>query len=399
MSLAKCVAMGTFDNPSSPGSPYADLRYPGAQGLFTDSRTGWVRLFAEWNYWEPGAISDTTSPSYLNQQAATDANIIIARTLGLRVILCTRSFPTFANGSTTDEFVFPSAENLAADSPYAAWIHYLMDRYHPVNRFILPTLGAAPGTDPHYRWIDFFEVVNEPNSECHPADVAPARTAAMFSTAHGVANYLNVNKRQYDLSTGPRPLRLLGPGTSDSSRSDADHAPYDTFTADLLAELGANSFPLTSAIFGWSHHNYTDVANQMPLSPATSADPTDGNRAQLVRSLLTGIWAGYPSQSVADPHIYLTEGGYHRATGTPTTDAAQDAIQASSLAQAISALTGNTGPGEPGDGIELFTNLFFDTNSFFDSGLCRQASDPLYPSGPGKGTRRRPAYFVWTSLQ
>lgn len=152
-----------------------------------------------------------------------------------------------------------------------------------------------------------------------------------------------------------------------------------------------------STIFGWSHHNYKDVANRMPLSPATNANPSTGNRAQLVRKILTGTWGGYPSTSVNHPLIYLTEGGYHRPNGTPNS-ASQDTIQKSDLARAISRLKNDTSAGEPGNGIEMFTNFLFYTDMYlgvgYDSGLCRPA--PLVPPYPTSfGSYERPAYGTW----
>ncbi len=410
MSLLKCVGMGPFDDPGSvtdpndrtyPGTPYSDLRYPGVEGFFTDTRTGWVRFFLEYDYWFPAFGYPNPDPSQVqanavalfNQTAATDFNIIRARQLGLRVILCLRHFSKLANNSD-DAKVFPSDQNLMPVSPYSNFVYAVMSRYHPVNRFIPPVPGAPHGSidDLHFRWVDFFEVVNEPNHELHvdptdPDQSAAHKTALMFSTSYGIANFLNAHYRGPDPAhplplTGKRPLRLLGPAT-------AAVGNFSAFTRSLLTDLKAEAeakpkrFNLTSNIFGWSHHNYIDVKHGMP---------TRGNSAQQVRSVLNGTWGGYPSPSVNDPRIYLTEGGYSRS-GAPTS-AAQDRVQKIRMARAISRLKNNTGPGQPGDGIEMFTNFLFYTATQFDSGLCRPAPTPPPPT-IDPASFERPAYDVW----
>jgi len=401
MALSKCVGMGPFDDPGPngdttyPGTPYSDLRYPGVRGFFTDTHTRWVRFFAEWEYWEPGSSSNPSSKAYQQAQFATDVNIAFARQLGLRVILCTRSFPSFANNSN-DPFVFPPDQNLTnTGSPYSNWAFYLMNRYHPVNRF--NQLGNSnPIVDPRYRWVDFFEVVNEPNLECHPQTNAAHKTALMFNTCHGIARYLNSRKTVNGQLTGSRPLRLLGPATADADPS-ANVTSYDTFAGQLLDALQQLNFNFKSNIFGWSHHNYADVKNRMPMQ---------GSRAQRLRSVLAGRWGGYPSPSVNDPFIHLDEGGYVRPKGTrDSTD--RDKTQNSDLARAIKRLKSNTGAGQPGDGIAMFTNFLFYTDMYFqsgtngtgwtgfDSGLCKQAPKPPNSPPADPTALERPAYGTW----
>jgi len=372
------------------------------QGFFTDTGTKWVRLVAEWEYFYQGSPFPTQPPSRTNvapvfdqHRAALDANVILARQLGLRVILVTRGFAPYANGRVADAFELPPASQLQAGGAYDKWIFYLMNRYHPVNRY-----GSGPQ---RYRWIDFFEMVNEPNYECHPQSLAPRRTAQMFATALRVAKRLNANKAVNGHKTRSRPLRLLGPATSDYGGANTErHTDYAKFTSRLLSELRHINFPLhppphrADYIFAWAHHNYLDVRDGTLIKVATSDKPYDGNRAQLVRKLLTGTWAGYPSPSVKDPRIYLTEGGFYRGAYTTIADPVLDERQRRLLARAIRRLKTLTGSGQPGDGIEMFTQFLFYTTLQYDSGLCRDVPDPaIPPSPPPFASFERPAYTVW----
>lgn len=403
MPLRKCVSMAMFDDPGSVtdpndrtyhGTAYSDLRYPGVEGFFTETRTRWVRFFVEYEYWFP----DTGNPeqdfiSYLNQRVATDFNIIRARQLGLRVILCLRHFSKVVNGSH-DFTQFPPDAVLMPNTAYSEFMFELMSRYHPVNRFIAPLRGAPHGsiTDLHYRWIDFFEVVNEPNAELQLAPTDPdqsraKKTALMFSTCYGIAKMLNATYRGPDPTnllplTGSRPLRLMGPATADFESLN----PY-AFTRELLtaltAEEKANRFHLKNNIFAWSHHNYEDVSRGMPLR---------GSSAQRIRGILEGIWGGYLS-SLTDPHIFLTEGGSHRPNGMiPSRQ--HDDTQNRDLEQSIMRLKNDRGAGGPGAGIEMFTNFLFYSAPQYDSGLCRPSlSKP--PPPPSFASFKRPAYAVW----
>lgn len=240
-------------------------------------------------------------------------------------------------------------------------------------------------------------MVNEPNVELHVARTDPdqsraKKTSLMFSTCYGIAKMLNATYRGPDPNnplplTGRKPLRLLGPATAGLGSSN----PY-AFTRQLLtalkAEEKAKRFHLKTNIFAWSHHNYEDVAAGMPLR---------GSSAQRIRGILKGTWGGYLS-TLTDPHIFLTEGGYHRPDGTIENTIAsrhQDDTQTRDLKQSIMRLKNSKGAGGPGAGIEMFTNFLFYTAPQYDSGLCRPSLNKKPPPPPSFASFKRPAYAVW----
>lgn len=341
--MIKCVSMAPFDKTDMPGVSYSDFRFPGVSKLFEDSKTPWVRFFVEWQYWFPNGMDRSFMPA---QQAVTDWNIATAKSLGLKIILTTRSFPEYANGEPNDHFKFP--DDVSATSAYGQWISYLMTRYHPSNRFSLDLTIKN-------RWIDCFEFVNEPNCECHPQSVAVQRTAEMFDSAYHLVSAINAN-----LGSG---LSLMGPAT-------ADIPNYAEFTHDLLKTLKKNGFNTGTDIVLWSHHNYSDVADGVHLHDS---------RTQTVRRLMKNHWRSR--------NIYLTEGGFHRPANR--IDSARfDSIQATKLGISIRRLKMNR-VGFPGEGVKMFTNFLFYSAPQWDSGLLRVRPDPA------QAPVARPAYLIW----
>src|SRR3712207_2203007 len=71
-----------------------DYRVGGNRSFFSDTRTRWVRMWADWPSLEPaGGQWDAT------KLAALDAQIARARRDGLRIMLTLYRFPTWANGT------------------------------------------------------------------------------------------------------------------------------------------------------------------------------------------------------------------------------------------------------------------------------------------------------------
>ncbi|MDQ6775221.1 MAG: hypothetical protein M3071_03145 [Actinomycetota bacterium] len=431
----KCVSMGNagaFPVPLPGGSPVADLyagvTTDGAYNLtyFGPSRTNspWVRLFVEWNFLWPKAptqLASGTDPKKSRYRSPPpdqalldnlDRNIQLARSVGLKIILTTIGFPSWANRSVIpagtpankDEFVFPPDSVLVpatstppngsafqpSDFMYSLWVHELMFRYHP----------AAPHTAGIS--IDALEVVNEPNVQAvqNTKSTNYRSTALMMMTAQRVKSSLNKRHK------GKQPIRLLGPATADTPGA------WRRFTMSLISALKAPitfgkqtyHFDATDHAFGWSHHNYNDVeqiANMFAALPAAVRQGIlqlqhpeayfalfYGTRTQQIRTLLRGTgttswWNGWGQQ--AAPRLWLTEGGcrLEKITGYPGVDPTTTysstgvpndpvpgfkQLQSWALAGAAHALS-QTAPGQAGRGIEMFTNfLFYDEPPFSSAG-------------------------------
>lgn len=272
--IRKCVSLGGIGTPEAkkPHDPVADLAFGTNAPDLVTTRTPWVRLFAQWNFFAPTPLlpRNTTYPPFLQQQSGLDTNIAAAKRIpGQKVILTTRGFPGWVPHHEPPQpspqytfplpsFLMPSASatpNDPFDGPYSQWVAYLMDRYHPSN-------PRRP--DPRAS-IDYLEVVNEPNYEIGPGSAAVRATALMFNTAHAAAVSLNAKYPG-------QPIRLLGPGTSDSTRPPSPEQEYRTFTRALLDELDRlPGVGMHSRIFGWSHHNYKAVEHIAKMLRGVSA--------------------------------------------------------------------------------------------------------------------------------
>jgi len=377
MPLRKCVDL-------APGNRFAGGV---TADRFAQSRTPWIKLWADWSVCEP-------RPGVFDF-AALDADLTQARNRGLKAILACWRFPLWANGfdgrwntPRTSQFEatkydrmtraqydagnfssFKAAEyrppgDLSPRSPWGRWIETLIVRYRG--------------------WVDFLEICNEPGLQHWPqhrpstsgdpwaadpgGEVAHVATASMFQTARTVRN-------RY----GSTPI-LLGPASDDGLTTSTPplRTGVDRFTDLLLGELALRRFKPGSK-FAWSHHNYTDM--ERDLSGAA-------NRAAMVRRRLVGRWAGYPAGSSADPQLTLTEGGVRwqkiaSSSGVslePANYAFFEARQRDLIASTYARLTGGTADGA---GIGMLTNYQMSTDPGFDTGLC-------YADG-----RPRAAYGWW----
>src|SRR4051794_3871057 len=92
------IGPGGVIDPDSP----QDYRAYSNRTYFADTRTGWIRMWADWPSLQPSQayrIDDPASPGYAKLQAL-DAQIGQACADGLRVLLLPYRHPTWANGTS-----------------------------------------------------------------------------------------------------------------------------------------------------------------------------------------------------------------------------------------------------------------------------------------------------------
>jgi hypothetical protein len=389
-----------------PGS-HQDLRYAQNLSYYQDTRTRWIRFWADWPSLQPDgayAPDNPSSPGYWRLQAL-DEQIRLANRNGIKVMLMPYRFPNWANGTadlnaqknTDAEISFRPADRMTK----AAWDRYVRNGrdpavYTPSRRaleYLLPDDAYGPSSAwakffeflfrrYHYgqrstgRWVDGFELVNEPNLQLWPQqgpsadpadDWAPAPTtieatiARLLKTAQGVS-------ARYGHST-----MLYAPSISDSDTASSRlYTRYDEFVPRLLDSFGPAGYAPHSKQ-AWSHHNYTDVEKRQTST-----------RTQLIRGLLRGRWNGYSNGQA--PTVYVTEGGA-RLTRMPALYPTEDPRQAQAmcLRDAWALHQRDSGAGV---GVAMFAQYLIYADVNFDCGLI----DP-YPS-----TVKRPSYDAWRSF-
>ena len=390
-----------------PGSAQ-DLRYADNRTYFADTRTPWVRMWADWPSLQPHpayAPDDPRSPGHWRLQAL-DEQVRLACSAGIKVILMPYRFPTWVNGTATlsaqkntdAEISFQYADRMTK----AAWERYLRNGRNPSvytpSRRALEYLLPADPYEPasawarffdflfrryHYgqraskRFVDGFELVNEPNLQLWPQQAAPpagaadpfsqtARTieraiAQLLKTAQGIS-------AKYAHST-----MLNAPSISDSDTATSRlYTRYDQFVPALLDAFATVGY-LPHSKQAWSHHNYTDVEKRQTAT-----------RTQLIRGQLAGRWAGYSTGQA--PTVFVTEGGA-RLTRMPELYPGEDPreAQAKCLRDAWALHQADTGAGA---GVAMFAQYLIYADPNFDCGLI----DP-YPS-----TVKRPAYAAWKAF-
>ena len=148
-----------------PGSS-GDLRFHGNRETVRETRTGWVRLWADWPRLQPAqgiAIDDPANPGAPFLQAL-DEQIAVANAEGVRVLLVLYRIPPWANG--TSELVGQRGTDAEISFGYfdritpRDWQRYLERgrnpaRYAPSRRpleYRIPAEGFGPGT----AWAAFF---------------------------------------------------------------------------------------------------------------------------------------------------------------------------------------------------------------------------------------------------
>jgi hypothetical protein len=245
-SLRKLIDIGP-GGVIDPGSAQ-DYRVWSNRAYFSETRTGWIRMWADWPSLQPSAsfaIDDPRSPGF-GSFVSLDEQIRAAQADGLRVMLLPYRHPRWANGSASTYRI--PAEGYPLDGAWSQFFQWLMRRY--------------AGT------VDAFELVNEPNHQLRPQQGIAGAVAQLMQTAQAVSARLG------------HPTLLLAPSAADTEK-------VATFTGDLLDALDALGYTRHTQQ-AWSHHNYSDVEGR------TTA------RLDAVRARLAGRWSS---------DVYITEGG------------------------------------------------------------------------------------------
>lgn len=376
-----------------PGSSQ-DLRYGKNRSWLMDTRTRWVRMWADWPSLQPAPGQwDAT------RLGALDAQVNAARTDGLRIILTLYRFPTWANGTnamTAEQLAATMPDRRRADEPDSK-AKSLLFRYpddvsqsSAFGKFVDFIMRRYAGR------VTVLELCNEPNHMWWPLH-APSTSDNPYASGtivvHDVVARMFVTAQAIQARIGSTAPMLAGPGLSDTLDGGRLRVPYHSMTERILnrlAELGFKAGPR----FAYTHHNYADVTYDQgagSTSPDAATTPSRAtNRAADVRRRLVGRWAGWPSADPANPQIMLTEGGVTLGTIALrwgiTDPAGQRAKQADLLKRNWNRMAASTGDGA---GIAVLSQYLFHTDSGFDSGLCET---------PEAGGATRPAYGTWKSL-
>jgi hypothetical protein len=340
--------------------------------ILDESKTGWVRLWVDWPTVQPSVadvarlrgfqLTDLKDPNLFRTHVELsqigsdtefqtrrfienlDEQIKLARSRGLKIILTSQRFPMWVSFPENFSEGFPEKPkkekkrdpwgrvptDLHRDGPWGQWIDFLIERYGDTDA------KRDPANQDYQRYIDFLEIVNEPNlaSSMWPQRKGdrqdgklymPNRVARMFKTAQLILNEHNAR-----LNQGRTTLRLAGPATSDTMKNSSNLTSYQTFTEALLKELNRDALNFKADDnFAWSHHNYLDIEEQRncaenevdcfatrhcsayekhrPISEINSA-------AFIRRLLVVGVdggskWTGWSSTGSSRPSLLITEGG------------------------------------------------------------------------------------------
>jgi hypothetical protein len=380
--LRKCIAMDSLNN----GGDVEDLRVNGNLEKLLALGIRWVRIWIRWDkaqLYPSVFVPMTEVDGPLNNAAvcgsgcgfgyvqAIDEQIALARAAGLNVILTTWFFPRWANdtadkpadwaredrGSATTplehlkplEWRIPIGQ-LGTTGHYGRWLAWLMDRYGGYGRGLV------------------LEIVNEPNGQLWPQQ-GPSATADPYgpgeSTVGAHVAEMIATARALSAERGHR-IQVAAPALSDRARPDDRlFTTLETAVPETLAALDGQGFPSTPS-FIWTHHNYSDIENDVP-------SPT---RAEAVRDLLRGRWRGRGGP--ADPRVWLTEGGARLGSGEVSDLSMQAELLAASWTRMSAA-----------EGIELFSNYLMYADPVANSGLC----DSIVTGGAP-----RPAWEVFRSF-
>jgi hypothetical protein len=387
-----------------PGSAL-DYRFHDNRLYFAETRTPWVRLWADWPSLQPDpavVIDDPVNPGAASLESL-DGQIAAACEDGVGVIVMPYRFPAWANDTeelaaqrnTDAEASFDAPDRMSA----AAWRRYVANgrepaRYNPSRRqleFRIPQEGVGVGTA-WERFFDFlyaryhrgqadsgrfvrgFELVNEPNFQLWPQRAASLTddpfASGPLTVQQTMAQYLATAQavaRRYGDTT-----LLLAPSTADSEIVGRTVTPHLEFSAALLDELDAIGYR-PDPLQAWAHHNYNDLERRL-----------EETNVQRLRDVLRGRWRGYTNGQ--PPTVFITEGGV-RITKMRAYYPAEDPLeaQARSIAEGWERHARDDGPGA---GIAMIAQYQTYSDPNFDAGLL----DP-WPS-----TQRRPAYHAWASL-
>lgn len=410
---------------------------PSNISILNDSDTGYVRLWVDWSVLQPYRSNSNfirVDPNTKRFIESLDAQIVEARRNGLNVILTVfHRYPAWVvwyhgNKSPSGPCTNPcesqkgeareTCEQSAAfkswkrnqrltvcervprslddSSPWAGFISFLVSEYG------FSTDKTKPCHPAHNRYVDFLEVVNEPNHthltrEKHTEGgrlMIALDVADMFVTAQKIVRDQNkILRDDNKLAPGATTIKLAGPATSDSLRRGDD---YQEFTEELLRALDRRGFVARSG-FVWTHHNYLDVEEQrncvegrdcVPIAHCTNYFKEKGrtispyNSAAWVQKRLADGVGGYRWGGMSDgdgnPAIFLTEGGarlhqlikiYGCQKVAPPIEEVKR-WQAYLVERSFDRMT----RGRLSKGILLFTNYLTYTDPAFDSGMFDYAT-------------------------
>jgi hypothetical protein len=390
-----------------PGSAQ-DLRYANNLAYYTETGTRWIRMWADWPSLQPDpayAIDSPSNPAAWKLQSL-DEQIRLANERGIRVILMPYRFPTWANGTAA----LAAQKNTDAEISFqywdrmtkAAWERYLRNGrnpavYAPARRALEYRLTGDPYGPTsawakffeflyrryHYgqratgRFVDGFELVNEPNLQLWPQQSAPASGAAdpFVSTPTSIeATITRLMKTAQSISARyGHSTMLYAPSISDSDTASSRlYTRYDQFVPKLLSAFAPAAYTPHSKQ-AWSHHNYTDVEKRQTAT-----------RTQIIRGQLAGRWRGYTNGQA--PTVFVTEGGA-RLSRMPALYPGEDPreAQAKCLRDAWALHHSDSGAGT---GVAMFAQYLIHADPNFDCGLI-----DAYPS-----TVKRPSYFAWKAF-
>ena len=416
-SMTKCIALGPGGVIGS--APLQDYRIGLHSLSFKETRTPWVRIWADWPNLQPDgnfAPDDPASPGYGKWLGMVDQINQARERDGLKVILTPYRFPQWANGTdsmvlggdadrayrpwdratknsrgqlgTLKELRFKLPEDLSPTGPWGRWVAFLID-------------ALRPDRSDRAAHIDVLEIVNEPNLQVWPQQgpsttsdpfasgpiTIAASVATMFRTAHAINAARGL------------PVMLAGPATQDGPANSRVQTVYDVFTTNLLDELDASPAFDPGASFVWTHHNYRDVEEDRGVGSVGDFGSGQLNATGWIRARISGRWRGLgrPEGGAA---LWVTEGGaritrmrtlYRPAKGPQIWPelSTQEEIAARVITRAAARLNSDSGDGA---GVEMVANYLLYTDSGFDSGLRGFVNSDLSGGDP------RPAYWAWRDL-
>ena len=394
--LRRCVVLGP-SGVITPGSPQ-DYRTGRNASRLKASGTRWVRLWADWPSLMP--LHDQLDATAV---AALDAQVALARSDGMSIILTLYRFPAWANGTgamTADELaatmpdrrtrtqpdsraksvLFRYPDDLSPTSAFGRFLRLLIERYSP------PTASGS---------VDVLELCNETNLQWWPQQ-APSATSDPYGHGQIVVDdavvRIFVTAKHIAAEVGSE-IVLAGPGSADLTASNRLRTGYQSLAERILTGLAATGVA-AGPRFAWTHHNYADVTyDQGPGSTAPDAATNPARQTNLaadMRRRLVGRWAGWPAGDADHPQLLLTEGGATlanmRARYGLTDPAEQRRKQAELLQRNWDRMASDSGDGA---GIAMTAQYLLYSDVTFDSGLCEP-----YDAGGAV----RPSYRTWKAL-
>jgi hypothetical protein len=370
----------------SPGSAQ-DLRSAGNVAYLADTRTPWIRMWADWPSLQPHpdyAPDDPLSPGRWRLYAL-DEQIRLAGERGLSVLLMPYRFPTWVNGTaelaarkgSREEIAFRHEQRMAA----VTWERYARTGRGDPSRRALEYGLPADAYGPTGAWAGFFaflydryhagretgprvagfELVNEPNLQLWPQAGIAREIARLLQTAQGIS-----------VRRGHSTMLYAPSISDDDAPTSARYTRWDEFVPALMDELAAAGYRAHSRQ-AWSHHNYTDVERRRVAT-----------NTQAIRALLAGRWSGHAEGRT--PTVFVTEGGA-RLSRMPELYPAEDPGEAQARC-VREAWTRHLDQRGAGAGVAMHAQYLLHADPNFDCGLL----DP-YPS-----TRKRPAYAAWRAF-